>query len=167
MIFLQTVENFNLGIGIFDLAVEFFADLIVHSQNGKRFDIVGSVFQNFMIVDISIYKIVFLCVYIGNNLEYFHAVVDVTHLFVDKSLTLEEIDVFGFFCDKFFQKNHDAFILTHFDSRLDQLSQNLDSLDGGPLPDDVLGAFEQAWGLTADDAPEYFRYYERPKGVDA
>ncbi len=97
MIFLQTVENFNLGIGIFDLAVEFFTDLIVHSQNGKSFDIVGSVFQNFVIVDVSIDEIVLLCIYIGYNLEYFHAVVDVVHLLVDKSLTLEEIDVFGIF----------------------------------------------------------------------
>lgn len=44
-------------------------------------------------------------------------------------------------------------------SRLSQLEQNLRSLEGPPLPDSVLEAFERAWGVTRDDAPPYYRYY--------
>lgn len=50
-------------------------------------------------------------------------------------------------------------------SKLSQLEQNLSALDKGPLPMDVVEAFDRAWGLTAEDAPEYFRFYESGRAV--
>lgn len=48
-------------------------------------------------------------------------------------------------------------------SKLPHLQQNMDTLKAGPLPEDMVQAFEQAWALTKADSPEYFTLY-RGKG---
>lgn len=50
-------------------------------------------------------------------------------------------------------------------SKASHLEQNLAALAAGPLPGGVLGAFDAAWGLTAGDAPEYWRFYDHGKAV--
>lgn len=50
-------------------------------------------------------------------------------------------------------------------SKLSQLEQNLASLEKGPLPESVVDAFDRAWALTANDSPEYYRFYENGKAV--
>jgi len=45
-------------------------------------------------------------------------------------------------------------------SKLGHLQQNMDTLKYGPLPEDVVGAFEQAWSVTKGDSPEYFTLYK-------
>lgn len=50
-------------------------------------------------------------------------------------------------------------------SKLSQLEQNLASLEKGSLPESVVDAFDRAWALTADDSPEYYRFYENGKAV--
>ncbi len=44
-------------------------------------------------------------------------------------------------------------------SKLSHLRQNMASVKAGPLPDDVLEAFETAWGISRPDSPEYFTLY--------
>ncbi|KAI1874323.1 uncharacterized protein JN550_002902 [Neoarthrinium moseri] len=41
-------------------------------------------------------------------------------------------------------------------SSLEQLDGNLDALENGPLPDDVVQALDQAWKITKADAPNYW-----------
>ena len=36
----------------------------------------------------------------------------------------------------------------------------MEALKAGPLPEDVLEAFEQAWRITKGDSPEYFTLYK-------
>lgn len=50
-------------------------------------------------------------------------------------------------------------------SRLSQLEQNLASLERGPLGDELADAFDRAWALTAEDSPEYYRFYSDGKEV--
>ncbi len=45
-------------------------------------------------------------------------------------------------------------------SRLDHLRQNMKAIKAGPLPEDVIEAFEQAWTITKGDSPEYFTLYK-------
>lgn len=45
-------------------------------------------------------------------------------------------------------------------SKLDHLHQNMETLKAGPLPEDVVEAFEQAWKITKGDSPEYFTLYK-------
>ncbi|NXA41815.1 ARK74 reductase, partial [Eudromia elegans] len=42
-------------------------------------------------------------------------------------------------------------------SNLEQLEQNLDGSEEGPLHPAVVEAFDKAWSLTAHDCPDYFR----------
>lgn len=42
-------------------------------------------------------------------------------------------------------------------SRPSQLEKNLTSVDHGPLPDSVVEAYDRAWELCKDSAPEYYR----------
>lgn len=42
-------------------------------------------------------------------------------------------------------------------SNLEQLEQNLDYSQEGPLLPPVVEAFDNAWNLTAHDCPNYFR----------
>lgn len=44
-------------------------------------------------------------------------------------------------------------------SKLGHLQQNLDTLKAGPLPEEMVQAFEQAWAVTKADSPEYFTLY--------
>ena len=45
-------------------------------------------------------------------------------------------------------------------SRLNHLKQNLETVKAGPLPEEVVKAFEQAWKVTKGDSPEYFTLYK-------
>lgn len=50
-------------------------------------------------------------------------------------------------------------------SRLDHLKQNMDTVNAGPLPEDMVNAFEQAWLLTKWESPEYFTLYKEKGSV--
>lgn len=45
-------------------------------------------------------------------------------------------------------------------SKLNHLKQNMETVKAGPLPEDVVEAFEQAWNITKGDSPEYFTLYK-------
>lgn len=45
-------------------------------------------------------------------------------------------------------------------SKLSHLKQNLEAVKAGPLPMDVVEAFEAAWQITKGDSPEYFTLYK-------
>lgn len=45
-------------------------------------------------------------------------------------------------------------------SKLNHLVQNMDAVKAGPLSQDMVNAFEQAWMLTKGDSPEYFTLYK-------
>lgn len=45
-------------------------------------------------------------------------------------------------------------------SKLNHLKQNMETIKAGPLPDDVVEAFAQAWTITKGDSPEYFTLYK-------
>ena len=44
-------------------------------------------------------------------------------------------------------------------SKLDHLRQNMEAIKAGPLPDNVVEAFNEAWELCKADSPEYFTLY--------
>ena len=48
-------------------------------------------------------------------------------------------------------------------SKLSHLRQNMETLRQGPLPEDVVASFEEAWRISRADSPEYFTLY-RGKG---
>jgi aflatoxin B1 aldehyde reductase len=41
-------------------------------------------------------------------------------------------------------------------SSVDQLENNLDNLEKGPLPDEVVQALDQAWEFSKADTPNYW-----------
>ena len=45
-------------------------------------------------------------------------------------------------------------------SKLNHLKQNIDCAKAGPLPKDVVDAFEKAWEITKGDSPKYFTLYK-------
>lgn len=45
-------------------------------------------------------------------------------------------------------------------SKLSHLIQNMETLKAGPLPEDVISAFEDAWMIAKGDSPEYFTLYK-------
>ena len=45
-------------------------------------------------------------------------------------------------------------------SKPEHLKQNMSSISAGPLPKDVVAAFEEAWAMTKGDSPEYFTLYK-------
>ncbi len=45
-------------------------------------------------------------------------------------------------------------------SKLEHLLQNMETLKAGPLPEDVVEAFETAWTVTEGDSPECFTLYK-------
>ena len=45
-------------------------------------------------------------------------------------------------------------------SKLSHLKQNMEVVKSGPLPGDVVEAFESAWAITKGDSPEYFTLYK-------
>ena len=48
-------------------------------------------------------------------------------------------------------------------SKLHHLQQNMDTVKAGPLPDELLAVFEQAWQITKADSPEYFTLFKAKK----
>lgn len=44
-------------------------------------------------------------------------------------------------------------------SKLSQLEQNIAAAKGGPLSAEMVNTFSTAWEMTAQDAPEYFKFY--------
>ena len=45
-------------------------------------------------------------------------------------------------------------------SKLHHLQQNMETVKAGPLPKDVVDAFEKAWAVSKTDSPEYFTLYK-------
>ena len=45
-------------------------------------------------------------------------------------------------------------------SKLGHLKQNMETVKAGPLPEEVVDAFERAWEVTKGDSPEYFTMYK-------
>ena len=45
-------------------------------------------------------------------------------------------------------------------SKLSHLQQNIKTVHAGPLPEDVVAAFDAAWSITKGDSPEYFTLYK-------
>lgn len=45
-------------------------------------------------------------------------------------------------------------------SKLIHLVQNMETIKVGPLPEDVVEAFERAWEISKPDSPEYFTLYK-------
>ena len=45
-------------------------------------------------------------------------------------------------------------------SKLSHLKQNMETVKAGPLPEEVINAFDAAWNLTKSDSPEYFTIYK-------
>lgn len=48
-------------------------------------------------------------------------------------------------------------------SKLAHLQQNMEAVKAGPLPEEIVEAFEKAWEISRPDSPEYFTLY-RGKG---
>lgn len=48
-------------------------------------------------------------------------------------------------------------------SKLEHLKQNMEAVKAGPLPDEIIAAFEQAWIITKADSPEYFTLFKPKK----
>lgn len=46
-------------------------------------------------------------------------------------------------------------------STISQLEQNLSVLKKGRLPEEIISAFDAAWGEAETDSPEYFNFYSR------
>lgn len=45
-------------------------------------------------------------------------------------------------------------------SKLNHLKQNMETVKAGPLPEDMVEAFNTAWTITKGDSPEYFTLYK-------
>ena len=45
-------------------------------------------------------------------------------------------------------------------SKLNHLIQNMNAVKSGPLPDEMVKAFDTAWEITKGDSPEYFTLYK-------
>lgn len=45
-------------------------------------------------------------------------------------------------------------------SKLNHLISNMETVKAGPLPEDIVAAFEDAWKITKGDSPEYFTLYK-------
>lgn len=45
-------------------------------------------------------------------------------------------------------------------SKMTHLKQNMETIKAGPLPEDVVSAFEKAWMISKNDSPEYFALYK-------
>jgi len=48
-------------------------------------------------------------------------------------------------------------------SKLTHLQQNMDALNAGPLPEELIKVFEVAWNITKADSPEYFTLFKAKK----
>lgn len=45
-------------------------------------------------------------------------------------------------------------------SKLNHLEQNMKAVKAGPLPEEVISAFDEAWRIAKGDSPEYFTLYK-------
>jgi aflatoxin B1 aldehyde reductase len=45
-------------------------------------------------------------------------------------------------------------------SKLSQLEQNIEAVEKGSLPNEIVEAFEKAWAISKADSPEYFTLYK-------
>lgn len=45
-------------------------------------------------------------------------------------------------------------------SKIEHLENNLKALSEGPLPNEVVEAFEKAWHITSSEAPDYYKFYK-------
>ena len=45
-------------------------------------------------------------------------------------------------------------------SKLNHLLSNMETVKAGPLPEDIVATFEEAWKITKGDSPEYFTLYK-------
>ncbi len=45
-------------------------------------------------------------------------------------------------------------------SKLNHLIENMNAVKAGPLPGDVISAFERAWNICRGDSREYFTLYQ-------
>ncbi|MDE6762286.1 MAG: aldo/keto reductase [Oscillospiraceae bacterium] len=45
-------------------------------------------------------------------------------------------------------------------SKLDHLMQNMETVKSGPLPNDIIEAFDEAWNICKADSPEYFTLFK-------
>lgn len=52
-------------------------------------------------------------------------------------------------------------------SRHDHLKQNMEVVEKGPLPQDILEAIENAWEISKPDSPEYFTLFKGKEKQDA
>lgn len=50
-------------------------------------------------------------------------------------------------------------------SNMSQLTQNIAALSDGPLPREIASIFDDAWKLTSEAAPEYYRFYSGGRAV--
>lgn len=48
-------------------------------------------------------------------------------------------------------------------SKISHLKQNMEAVKAGPLPEDLLAAFEEAWSLCKNESPEYFTLFKGKK----
>ncbi|HKK64534.1 MAG TPA: aldo/keto reductase, partial [Clostridia bacterium] len=44
-------------------------------------------------------------------------------------------------------------------STMDQLVDNMNGTEAGPLPDAIVAAFQAAWDTARCECPDYFRFY--------
>ena len=56
------------------------------------------------------------------------------------------------------EKRGDAILIGA--SKLNHLIQNIETVKAGPLPEEVVEAFNAAWTITKGDSPEYFTLYK-------
>ena len=59
------------------------------------------------------------------------------------------------------EKRGDAIIIGA--SKLHHLQQNMDTVKAGPLPEEIVAAFEQAWAVCKADSPDYFTLFKAKK----
>ena len=48
-------------------------------------------------------------------------------------------------------------------SKLHHLQQNMETIKAGPLPEEIIAAFGQAWEITRADSPAYFTLFKAKK----
>lgn len=48
-------------------------------------------------------------------------------------------------------------------SKLNHMKQNIAAIQNGPLPEDVVAAFDKAWEISKPDSPEYFTLFKGKK----
>ena len=50
-------------------------------------------------------------------------------------------------------------------SKLNHLIQNMETVKAGPLNEEIVNAFDEAWNITKGDSPQYFTLYKGPGSV--